>query len=237
MSEGPLYWDHPIGPPGSLYMGGQLLTSIKSISRQDRDEFAALQGLLYGGTVFQTVPSKTEAPIDLEGDRFECEVSTRHEEQYSKVRRAIQLSRIAPVYGLVPWVVEDRWIIPATAKTTWIMSRYFSFSLVAYNAGITRTVPKCFIEAAPGATDATVPLTLVTSGLGAGEFLVDTAADGYSIDTSDLSGTYAGRVLCLRYIPKRLLRANPMQEDMPQVNEIAATMTIDEIVPARVYAT
>ncbi|GEM_PF-3893712 len=237
--SGPSEWVHPIGPDIPVYFAGLPNECFQGITRTKREGKTPLQGLLYGGVIYQTTPKLVEAPIDLLPDRFELTLtSAGAEEAWSRIEGAVALSGIEPLVGLMPWPIEDRWVIPATAKTEWIMSRSFPFaSMLPYNAGDLRTVPKCFIDPAPGETDARVNLTLVTSGLGAGEFLVDTAADGLSIETVDLSGTYAGRILTLRYFPKRLLVPDHFDADMPDYNGLDATLEVSEVIPVREYET
>lgn len=235
--SGPSEWVQPLGPPVPLKLGGNTITCVETISKASRDPFAPFQPLLYGGSVFQTVPSKAEAPVDLLPDVFEMGLNGRvTEDQLSFLESAAALSAIDPLVGVLPWFHSDRWIIPAAVKTSWVMSRAFSFSLVAYNAGVLYTVPRCWIEKTPNGTESRIELTLVTSGLGAGEFLVDTGADGTSIQTDDLTA-YAGRVLCLRYLPKRYLNVAPFELDVPSYNEVNGSIELSEVVPARDYET
>jgi hypothetical protein len=236
--SGPLEWTHPVGPPGLVVLAGNTIECIASFEKEARDPFAALMPLLYGGVIFQTVPGLEDAPISLDPDRFNLELTDNAEEEFSFLESAIQLSAREPVAGLLPFPVEDRWIIPATVKTDWVMSRAFSFSMLAYNAGDPKTVPRAFIEATPGGVESRVELTLVgSSPPSAGEFYLDTAADGTSIETDDLSSTYSGRVLMLRYLPKRYLRVAPASLSTDEVNAINASVSLDEVIPARTYAT
>lgn len=237
MSRGPITWVQPVGPPGQVFVAERAFLGPISMNDEPAEPYAGLAELLYGGRVYQTTPKLSGAPLDLDPESFTIEMSPGAEEEWHGMKRARALSKIAPVTAWLPYPIEDRWIIPATAKTIWTMSRNFGFSLVPYNAGIPLTVPKAYIEETPGDVETRVPLTLsASSPPGSGEFYVNTAADGFAMETLDLSGTYAGRALVLRYYPKRLVRVGPIPNSMPEVNGLDTQVTLDEVIPPRTYA-
>lgn len=236
MSEiGPAFWVQPYGPPGIVVLAGRTIECIETLEREARDPFASLAPLLYGGSVFQTAPSKTQAPIDLDPDTFSLVLTDKAEEEFHAIQRARQLSTREPVSFVVPFVIEDRWIIPATVKTEWVMSRSFAFSAIPYMGGDPATVPRVFVEETPGGSESRVELTIEATGTpGSGEWYTDTSADGYTIETADLTA-HAGRVLMLRYVPKRFGVVDPLPVSIPEWNAIEATATLREQVPPRSY--
>lgn len=234
-NQGPAFYVQPYGPPGFLYLAERQITCLGALSVEPRDPFAGVADMLYGGRVFQTTPKLAQAPLDLSPESFSLEMTDKAEEEHHAVFRARQLSQVAPVSAWLPVPIEDRWFIPATAKTEWILSRNFAFSLVPFDANDTRLVPRVFIEETPGDTETRVELTRnATSPPDSGEFYVDTTTDGDTIETLDLSA-FAGRVLVLRYHPKRLVRVGPIPTSIPEWNALDYRVTLDELIPVRDY--
>ena len=239
MPRGPAYYRQPYGSPGIIFLAEREIQCVKALDIEPRDAYAGRMGLLYGGAIFQTTPALAGAPLDLSPEVFNLEMEGgAAEEQVASILRARALSQRQAVSCWLPIPVEDRWIIPATAKTSWTLSRNFSFSLVALNPVVDRTVPRVFIEETPGDTETRLELTRnATSPPDAGEFYVNPATDGSSFETLDLSGTYAGRVLTLRYYPKRLVRVGPVPLSLreEEFNGLDWTLTLEELIPAREY--
>lgn len=225
--DGYLGWDVRFLRSKPWVAGAFLTDGIASLSSNGPGAGFAIE-LLAGNHVGQVAARPDGAPLSLHGEPVELTVQQGNEDDYFRIRRLRALCGLAPVEVFLEDPIEDVWVIPEAAKTTWTLSRSFPYGSVGSYA--TRPPQAWVVDNPTGANpDA---LTPVTSGPpAADEFVVDDTANGTSIETDDLSAE-VGRLLVLRYHPMRLYVLAGLSREVPEPNGLDYTLSLTEVVPA-----
>lgn len=232
MSLGPTYWGDEGGTPafvGRFWFDGAMLFAGTHTPPYDIDGDAAgtLVRTLAGGSVVQVPMLGGTAPLSRMPWRMDLLVHIIYEEDLHAINRAIK--RGLPVDVWFDFPFEDEWWVAgnqADLGDTWRTGAKLPYNLVTGINQSTRP-PKAWKVSSAGAL---TELTVVTSGLGAGEILVPDS-DGYTdLKTSlgELSPP-GDEYLRFRYHPMFLAKVITFSAAYEDHNNLIYRLDIEEV--------
>lgn len=205
------------------------------LTRYQQPEGGGALPLLAGGEFWQGSMRTAYAPRQLGGAEISIEVQATEEYQTTLLHHLPTLLAAGPVSFWMSWPVTDGWLIPSAAKTTWTLSRTLPF---AWGLPIADYEPRVTVIDRSDLRAAGVVATLTrsaTSPPSAGEYYVDPAANGTTLETANLTA-HAGLELLALYWPVRLIDRAPAEWSVRQHNDMEISLDLVEMVEARTYA-
>lgn len=225
---GPANWAQPYLDAPPILNGWQLPEGIRTWKLSVPDGSGIVVPLHTGASVYQESPTSPGAPLSCDPEDWSVEFFGSVESVFWRVRRLAAQARYRPIQAVIKSPIEDAWVIPTTAKTTWVLSRSLAYDQLTYASFPARA----FVCDNYGSSE--TELDLVTAAPGAGEVQMSQTTAAASIVTPDMTAD-AGRLLVLRYFPTRYFKVSSWDAGMSRNNDLPYSLGLSEHVPVRAY--